>query len=62
MENRYMEMTEHEAVDIIKNSSLWDELSNREKAEAISYAIEIAKRNIRRELKSLTDRSQDLSD
>jgi hypothetical protein len=51
-------MTEKEAVDIIKDSSLWEDLSKREKAEAISYAIEIAKRNIQREIQSLSRQAQ----
>jgi hypothetical protein len=51
-------MTEREAVDIIKDSSLWEDLSKREKAEAISYAIEIAKRNIKREIESLNKRTR----
>jgi hypothetical protein len=33
-------MTRKETIDIIKQSSLWDTLSVKEKVEAISYALE----------------------
>lgn len=48
-------MTEKEAIDIIKDSTLWNQLSNMEKAEAIGYAIDIAKRNIKNDLSMLKE-------
>jgi hypothetical protein len=51
------EMTEREAIDIIRDSTLWDELSKTEKAEAITYAIEIAKRTIHQEIRTLKSQS-----
>lgn len=50
-------MTEKEAIDIIKDSALWEELSKTEKAEAISYAIGLAKQNITLQLKNLIHES-----
>ena len=48
-------MTEKEAIEIIKDSALWEDLSKTEKAEAISYAIGLAKRNITLQLKNLIE-------
>lgn len=48
-------MTEKEAIEIIKDSELWEELSKAEKAEAISYAIGLAKQNISLQLRNLIE-------
>jgi hypothetical protein len=48
-------MTEKEAIEIIKDSTLWDDLSNSEKAEAIGYAIDLAKRNIDLQIKNMEE-------
>lgn len=39
-------MTDREIIDIIRESALWKTLSQREKVEAIAYALETAGRRL----------------